>query len=290
MISIDIRKALHSAEGPLQLQVRETIPAGELVAVYGKSGAGKTTLLRILAGLMEPEEGMITVADAIWFDAAKKRSLPPQKRGVGFVFQDYALFPNMTVRENIAFASRGKGDRDIVEELIGLIGLHALAERKPGKLSGGQQQRVALARSLARRPTLLLLDEPFAALDLEMRLALQDELLALHKRFNLTTILVSHDIAEVVKIADRVLHLDRGAVLRSGTPHDLFVDQRVSGKFKFLGEILSLQPGGVVTIVSVQIGNNVVKVVATADEAAAFRTGDRVMVSSKAFNPIIVKV
>lgn len=281
---------MHSAAGSMELRVEATIARGELVILYGKSGAGKTSLLRILAGLLTPESGTITCDGQPWFNGNDGTSVSPRDREVGFVFQDYALFPNMTVRQNLEFALRFRHDRELVDDLMEVVGMQTLADRKPAALSGGQQQRVALARAIARRPKLLLLDEPLAALDAELRLSLQSEILLLHKRFGLTTIMVTHDVAEVVRIADRVLHLDHGAVVRSGKPRELFLDNKVSGKFKFVGEILSLEKSDVVVIVSVRIGADVVKVVATDEEARAFRVGDRVMVSSKAFNPIISKI
>ena len=219
MIDFHLTKALHTAAGPRTLDVALTLAPGELLALSGPSGAGKTTLLRLLAGLSRPDSGYLKVENQTWFDHARRQWLPPQRRPLGFVFQDYALFPNMTVRENLAFAAEGQPDaRHIINELLSLLELAELAERRPAVLSGGQQQRVALARALARRPRLLLLDEPLSALDLPTRLRLQAALADIHQRFGLTTVLISHDPAEIARLAHRVVELDLGHVRRVGPP------------------------------------------------------------------------
>ncbi|MGI4884172.1 MAG: ATP-binding cassette domain-containing protein [Janthinobacterium lividum] len=219
MIEFHLRKALHTAAGPHVLDVRLAVAPGELLAVSGPSGAGKTTLLRLLAGLDRPDDGFVRAENQVWYDRGARQWLPPQRRPLGFVFQDYALFPHLTVRENLAFAADGQpGAGPLVAELLELLELTALAPRRPGALSGGQQQRVALARALARRPRLLLLDEPLAALDLPTRLRLQQVLLDVHQRFRLTTVLVSHDPAEITRLAHRVVELDLGRVGRVGPP------------------------------------------------------------------------
>ncbi|MEJ7661517.1 MAG: ATP-binding cassette domain-containing protein [Hymenobacter sp.] len=167
MLDFHLTKALHTAAGPRTLDVALALPPGELLAMTGPSGAGKTTLLRLLAGLDRPDAGFVRFGGQTWSDAAAGQWLLPQRRPLGFVFQDYALFPNMTVRENLAFVAENQADKkQLVSELLELLELTELANRRPALLSGGQQQRVALARALARRPRLLLLDEPLSALDL----------------------------------------------------------------------------------------------------------------------------
>ena len=195
------------------------------MTLYGKSGAGKTSMLRILSGLLQPENGQIIVNGVTWLDSNMGINLPPQKRSIGFVFQDDALFPNMTVRENLEFALLKRQNSKIIDELIEMVELGDLQSRKPDAISGGQQQRVALARSLVQRPDILLLDEPLAALDIEMRLKLQPYILALHREYNLTTILVSHDIPEVIKMSDWVVHLEQGKIAQQGTPFEIFGEE-----------------------------------------------------------------
>jgi molybdate transport system ATP-binding protein len=218
MIEINITKKLHGAYGHLDLQVNTQIRQGEFVAIYGPSGAGKTSILRMLAGLTAPDHGRILVDDAAWFDHTNRVNMRPQERSIGMVFQNYSLFPNMTVRENLAYALQKGQATTLVDELLEATELTQLADRKPILLSGGQQQRVALARALVRKPRLLLLDEPLSAVDLEMQAKLQDYILRIHENYQLTTILVSHDLLEVVKMAQRVLVLEDGQVKKDGAP------------------------------------------------------------------------
>ncbi|GAB3011222.1 sulfate/molybdate ABC transporter ATP-binding protein [Spirosoma pulveris] len=211
MIHIDVVMPRLFTEGTRDLQVKLTIEPGTLTALIGPSGSGKTTLLRLLAGLENPAQGRITVEEEVWLDKEMKLNLSPQKRSIGFVFQDTALFPNMTVLENILFAVP-KGQSDFAHELIKTTGLDAFINTKPLALSGGQRQRVALVRALVRQPKLLLLDEPFAALDAQSSEQLRQVLLDLHTRWSTTTLLVSHHEADVEALADRVVQLVQGRI------------------------------------------------------------------------------
>ena len=222
MLKINIEREMLTSEGKNLLKVDLEIANNELLCLFGHSGAGKTTLLRILAGLFNPDRGFISFNGEVWYDSDKKINLPPQQRNVGFVFQDYALFPNMTVRKNIEFAQKTRNNEE-VDSLLSHFGLEALQKQYPAKLSGGQKQRVALARALAAKPNLLLLDEPLSALDYEMRLNLQDEILKAHKLLNSQTLLVSHDKEEVLKLADTVVVLRNGAVINQGRPVDILL-------------------------------------------------------------------
>jgi molybdate transport system ATP-binding protein len=289
-IEFCVGKRLHSAEGEIELDVNVTLAEGEFVTVFGQSGAGKTTLLRMLAGLTIPDRGRIAIGNEVWFDSARRIDLPPQRREIGLVFQDYALFPNMTVRENLTFALAAKNEHSRVDELIEMMQLGALQQRLPTTLSGGQKQRVALARALIRRPRLLLLDEPFSALDAETRIRLQDEILRLHRSLGLTTLIVSHDLGEVYKLSDRVLLIERGSISRNGRPAAVFTDRQVSGKFQFIGEVLAIEADEVVYAVTVLVGNQIVTVIATAEEIAGIGIGDRVTLMAKAFNPMLIKI
>jgi molybdate transport system ATP-binding protein len=290
MISCSIEKALRAAGGEMNLHLELELRKGELVTLYGESGAGKTSSLRMLAGLLTPDRGRITVEGKTWFDSEEKINMKPQERKLGFVFQDYALFPHMTVRENLEYGLKSEEDGRLVSQLIEMVALGDLQDRKPDTLSGGQKQRVALARALVGKPELLLLDEPLSALDAKIRTKLQDDILAVHREFGLTTLLISHDLGEIHKLSDRVVELEQGKVLREGSPEELFLRDKISGKFRFTGQVLKIEAAGVVHIVTVLIQNQLVKVVAQEKEVRGLSVGDRVLVASKAFNPVLRKL
>lgn len=218
MIEIRIQKELSAAQGPMTLTVEQTLSSQQFLAISGPSGSGKTSLLRILAGLARPDRGFLRVGQQVWMDTDRGVFLPPQKRHVGVVFQDYALFPNMTVGDNLRYALDRRGDPAVIDELIETMELEQLTGQFPRTLSGGQQQRVALARALVRRPNLLLLDEPLSALDTDLRQRLQNYILRVHHQFGLTTVLVSHDYSEIRKMADQVWRLENGHVTYAGAP------------------------------------------------------------------------
>ncbi len=214
-----IRKAYGAQEVVRDLSLE--IETGELFVLLGASGSGKSTLLRLIAGLLQPDSGRVTLHGRDVTD------LPPQQRGTGFVFQNYSLFRHMTVRQNIAFglsirrANRAEQNRR-VDELLQLIDLAEMGDRMPSQLSGGQQQRVALARALAYQPSVLLLDEPFGALDVKIRVQLRQNLVQIQRRLGVTTILVTHDQEEAFDIADRIGIIEQGELLELGTPDALY--------------------------------------------------------------------
>jgi molybdate transport system ATP-binding protein len=219
---------LHTARGPQQLDIDFQWQQGCLLAVYGPSGAGKTTLLRILAGLTPTDAGFIEVEGETWLDTSRRIYLPTRRRSIGFVFQDFALFPNLTVRQQIEFALPDPRNRTTVAELLDLMELRELQDLRPALLSGGQQQRVALARAIARRPRLLLLDEPLSALDDDMRNKLQDYILTVHRHYKLTTLLVSHHLPEVLRLADEAILLEHGKITAQGAPANLFAGRTIT--------------------------------------------------------------
>ncbi|MCP4882980.1 MAG: ATP-binding cassette domain-containing protein [Flavobacteriales bacterium] len=290
MIEISLQKKLKSSTGEMELDLNMQIEEGKLITIYGKSGAGKSTLLMLLAGLMNPEKGYIRMGNNIWTDTSKQIFLPPQKRNIGFVFQEYALFPNMTVRENLCFGL-GKGQsKTIVDKLVDIVDLGQLQSRKPNTLSGGQKQRVALARALVSQPKMLLLDEPLSALDNEMRSKLQSYILEVHREFGLTTLLISHDVSEIIRLSDFMIEMDHGKIVKQGNPADMFTNDRVNAKFQFTGEVISMVKQDFIVIVTVLIGKDLVKVIANDQEATGLQIGDKVLIASKAFNPIIHKI
>jgi ABC-type sulfate/molybdate transport systems ATPase subunit len=203
----------------------------EIVVLFGHSGAGKSVTLQLIAGLLHPASGRIAIDGTVVFDSTTGVRVPPQARGTGYVVQDLALFPHLTVAQNVAFGMTGDGRADRTRQLLTLFGLDGMAARHPRTLSGGQQQRVALARALARDARLLLLDEPFSALDESLRSSLRKELLRLRKELGLTIIFVTHDLREAHLLADRLAVFDAGRLLQFDRRETVFrrpVSRRVA--------------------------------------------------------------
>jgi molybdate transport system ATP-binding protein len=213
-IYIDVRKEMTTTEGKNLLNIRREISGGDFICLVGHSGSGKTTLLRILSGLLTPDEGVIRVGGKTWFDSTARINLKPQQRSIAYMFQDLALFPNMTVAQNIGYAQRAHNPTHI-NELLDIFGMKGLATQKPGKLSGGQKQRVALARALASSPQILLLDEPLSSIDQEMREALQSEILKAHEYLNSTSIMVTHDLPEARRMANEIIKIKNGLIVET---------------------------------------------------------------------------
>jgi len=281
MLELNINKALKGSTGKMNLDVQLSVKENEFLALSGESGSGKTTLLRILAGL-EEAEGNISFDGEIWQDAQKR--LGPQKRNIGFVFQDYALFENMTVEQNLLFVNK---DKTLVKHLLEMTHLSELQDRRTTSLSGGQRQRVSLCRALMNRPKLLLMDEPLSALDPQMRTKLQHDILALHKEFGTTTIMVSHDPSEIYRLANRVIKLEHGKIIEDGTAKELLLKTKGSQKFSLQGELLDIIQADVIHIAVVAIGQQIVEIVLDEKEALSLKIGQTVQVNTKAFAPSI---
>lgn len=289
MIDIDIKKSLNGANGAILLEITTQIQSGDFISIFGKSGAGKTTLLRLIAGLEVADCGRIVVDNEVWFDSDKKINLPPQRRKIGFVFQDYALFPHFSVYKNLAFGLKDKRKSHKIDEILSLMELENLSHRYPHELSGGQKQRVALARALISNAKILLLDEPLSALDNEMRVLLQDEIMKLHRHFGLTTILVSHDISEIFKLSNQIIHIKNGKIIKQGDINSILGADFVSAKFNFSAKIIDIRQNGLIFIIKILV-NNQIATITMGREAGDFKIGDEILVASKAFNPIVFKV
>jgi sulfate/thiosulfate transport system ATP-binding protein len=238
MISVD---AVNKRFGDYQAlqDVSLDVPEGSLTALLGPSGSGKSTLLRVIAGLEAPDSGRVVI------DGEDATPLPAQRRGIGFVFQHYAAFKHMTVRENVAFGlrirKRPKPQIDAkVDELLGIVGLKGHHSRYPSQLSGGQRQRMALARALAIEPRVLLLDEPFGALDAKVRADLRAWLRRLHDEVHVTTVLVTHDQEEAMEVADRIAVINEGRLEQIGAPRDLYERPANGFVMSFLGPVSRL--------------------------------------------------
>ena len=205
MITINIEKELKAYSGHQWLKINREFASGSVTKIYGPSGTGKTTFLKLIAGLVQPEKGIIKVDDCIWLDTSAKINLSPQKRLVGFVFQSYALFPNMTVKQHLEYATN---DTVWIDKLLKIGKLETLNTHKPEHLSGGQQQRLAILRALAIKPKLLLMDEPFSALDPKMKSALIGELKQLFAELKMTVFIVSHNPQELESFGGAELSID----------------------------------------------------------------------------------
>ncbi|EJC0906316.1 ATP-binding cassette domain-containing protein [Campylobacter upsaliensis] len=289
MLEFCLKHTIKGIEGPIKLDLDIMLSQGEISAIFGESGAGKTTLLRILAGLITPQKGFIRVGNEIWLDLKKGINLSPQKRSLGFVFQDYALFPNMSVRENLAYATQNQRK---IDELLELIGLKELANSRPKELSGGQAQRVALARALAKEPKILLLDEPLSALDFKMRSHLQEELLKILKHFKTTALLVSHDLAEIYRLSARVLQLSGGKIIKDLPTKQFFTNHNLSAKLRLNAILLEINQSDILVVLTLLLGQDIVKITLSEEEFikeySEIKIGDTLMLSIKAFNPLII--
>jgi len=230
-----------SARGNSGAVVRDlsfSINSGELFALLGPSGCGKSTILRLIAGFEQPDRGEIRSFGKVLAENGV-RLIPPEKRGIGIVFQDYALFPHLTVRKNVAFGLIGyaaSAKKDRLDETLELLALNGLSGRYPHELSGGEQQRVAIARSLAPRPSIILLDEPFSNLDARLRSSTRTKIRSLLKRSGVTTVLVTHDQEEAMSFADRIAVMRNGHIEQIGTPEDLYFKPNTRFVAEFLGQ------------------------------------------------------
>ena len=218
-LSVQVSKRVNGFRLEVDWQI-----GNELAVLFGYSGAGKSLTLQLIAGLLKPDAGRVAVNGEVLFDSQERINLPPQRRSLGYVFQDLALFPHMTVRQNIAYGATGlhRVERDQrVGEMVHIFHLEGLADKPPTEISGGQKQRVALARALIRRPRALLLDEPFSALDNPLRREMRQVLKQIHAEFKIPVILVTHDLLEAATLADTIFIYHGGKIVQSGSPQEI---------------------------------------------------------------------
>lgn len=284
---LDIRLCKRLKNFTLSLEF--TAPPG-ITALFGHSGAGKSMVLACVAGLTRPDSGRIALNHRLLFDSEKGVHLPPQQRGVGYVSQDYLLFPHLSVAQNIAFGLAGKSRREkaaIVQTALQQVGLPGFDTRRPAELSGGQQQRVALARALVTRPDILLLDEPFSALDGPTRALLRRDVLQLRAELGIPALFVTHDLAEAYLLADRIAVIEAGQLLQIGSPAEVVyrpanhtVARLTGGSNFFQGQVVAQTPAETV----VQVGR--MRLVAP---PAAVRPGNRVNLSIRAERIMLIR-
>ena len=211
--SIDLFHSFSTFQGIQKIEANLQISLGEYVSISGISGSGKTTFLRLISGLIQPQNGTIYWGEQVWHDTKNKQCIPPQERNIGMVFQDYALFPNMNTLDNIIFACKEKVEKKYLHSILDTLGLDNYLPRYPHQLSGGQQQRVAIARALISKPALLLLDEPFSALDESLKKTVQSFIYEIHQQNSMTTFVVSHQISEIKPYAHRFLQFENEKLL-----------------------------------------------------------------------------
>src|SRR5882672_5892382 len=277
-MSIELRKvSKHFGAVPAVNHVSFSVREGELMALLGPSGGGKTTVLRMIAGLEMPTDGDIFIG------GQRVNDLKVQKRNIGFVFQNYALFQNMNVFKNIAFGLKIKKWRpgkikNRVAELVRLLGLEGLEKRYPHQLSGGQRQRVAIARALAPKPSVLLLDEPFGAVDAKIRQDLREWLVTLHHDLNVTTIFVTHDQEEAMEVSNRIVIFSRGVLEQVGTPREVYEQPANEFVARFIGVMNVLEP---------EVRNSVARIGELEFPAQGLANGEKLRIG---FRPYAVQI
>lgn len=289
MIEINVQKKLLGQSGEFVFECDISNDESGIISIFGPSGSGKSTLLKMIAGLETPDEGLIKIGGQSWFDKDSGVNIKPQKRKVGFVFQEYTLFPNMNVLENIMFAQSEKNSQK-AKELLELTELVELSSAYPSTLSGGQKQRVAIARAIAREPDILLLDEPFSALDTVVKRKMHDEILRLKSSLKMPILFVSHDKEEVFRLSNKVATVESGKISSLKAPGDALFDSKLSSKFSFYGTILQIKKIDIAYMAYISVGGQIVQVLLTSGDAMELKVGDEVQVGAKAFNPIIQKI
>jgi len=240
MLSANLHKELDTADGKIQLSVELTFKNGEITSIYGDSGVGKTMILRMLAGLDSPDSGLVKFDENIWFSGETNTVMPLQHRNLGFVFQDYGLFPNMSIEENLLFAADER-DIPLVDSYLNVFDLAALKNKKPIELSGGQKQRTAIARALIYRPKILLLDEPFTAQDKKMSSILGQQIKEYTKEQNSVTVLVTHDIGATLQLSTYIYEVKNGGIFKEGAFEEVFLGNSQNGSGGLHGVIADVK-------------------------------------------------
>lgn len=287
MLVVNLQKKWHA----FQLDVAFKIPPGEVTVLFGPSGAGKSSILRLVSGLSTADNGSIQNGNDVWFDKQNNINLPPQYRSVGFVFQDYALFPHLTVEKNVLYGAKKRHEGDKVKDLLALVGLSGYERYYPSQLSGGQKQRIALIRALAREPDILLMDEPLSAVDWQTRRQLQDDLKRILRQLKVTTLYVTHDIPETYKMADNVVVIHSGSVIKQGTPEEVFLGKRLSTRVQLAGKVIDIEYDTIMAIVTILHAEQYFKTLIDREEIEEMnlKEGDDVIIGAKSSDVILFK-
>lgn len=274
MVEIDIKQ--HIGKGSFELDFKATINTNDFVCVFGPSGAGKTTLLRLISGIDKPTSGLIKSDKLTWFNADQNMNISPAKRKIGYVPQVNALFANMTVKQNLEFALLKNQTNDIINDLIDILDLNDILNKKIDCISGGEKQRVSIAQALVQKPNILLLDEPFSAIDAVMTKKLRAYLLKIYKALDLTIIFVSHQIADVFTLANHVIKLEQGKIIEQGSPAEVFTNGNTQGSLQNIGIVITLLDDN---FVEVLVNNTKLKISNSANQS--LKIGDEVVLESK---------
>lgn len=289
MLELSLKKSFEGFSIDISLSLN-----AELLVLFGPSGAGKSLLMKLVSGILKPDEGVVSIDSQVIFDSRSRSDVPMRERRIGYVFQDYALFPHKTVHENIAYGAHGGNDAEKAETVAGLVTLMRLGGlegRYPHELSGGQKQRVALARTLAAKPRILLLDEPFSALDYQVREKLRADLLTIHELFPITTILVTHDLEEAFMLGTRVAVINNGRLEQLGSREEIFYRPATRNVARFIG-MRNIFSGVVATVDAEMVvidNHDVGRVTAFAPAGAQLRPGTEVSFCIRPEEVIIVK-
>ena len=278
MIKIQIYKEFFKSANQFYIDVDFSLKKGSFNALFGDSGSGKTTILNVIAGIKYADRGKISVLDNVWLDTAAQINLAINKRKIGVVFQNSILFPHLTVYENLVFSKEKNDSLELMNELIQLFSISDLLKQFPENLSGGEKQKVAIVRSLIRNPDLLLLDEPFSAVDFQQRKELQDALLQVHQKLKFTALVISHDIEEVVRLSDNIFMLDKGKVIKNGPALALFENKEEDTTISLTGIVVSVEQLGRNQKIRILVGN---EIHAIEKDNSMHQIGDRIIVEMK---------
>ena len=278
MMKIQIYKEFFKSSNQFFIDVDFSMKKGSFNALYGGSGSGKTSILNVVSGIKYADKGKISISDIVWLDTENKINLPVNKRKIGVVFQNSVLFPHLSVYENILFSKDKNDSFDLMNELIELFSISDLLNYSTDILSGGQKQKVAIVRALIRNPDLLLLDEPFSAIDTEQRKQIQDSLLKAHQKLKFTALVISHDLEEVVRLSENIFMIENGKIVKEGSAFSLFENKDEQEFIKLSGIILSIERVEAVQKMKVLIGNEIHTI---EKEKTNHQIGDRVEIEAK---------